>query len=145
MDKRINHIVQKLRQAKQIAQTTEVGKLFLTPIPSALPLETYIGRLLRETRVSTDTLVIALLWLQDLPITDWTVHRLFLVALVVAIKYNEDDYFINTDYAEIGGVSLGELNRMEAEFLHNLKQWRLFIDTTEDPTYKQLYLQMLLG
>jgi hypothetical protein len=35
----------------------------------------------------------------------------------LAIKYNEDDFYDNTFYSRVGGVSLQELNRFEFDFL----------------------------
>jgi len=35
----------------------------------------------------------------------------------LAIKYNEDDYYANTFYAKVGGISLEEMNQLEYEFL----------------------------
>ena len=36
---------------------------------------------------------------------------------MIAIKYNEDDYYANTFYAKVGGISLEEINQLEYEFL----------------------------
>ena len=35
----------------------------------------------------------------------------------MAIKYNEDDYYANTFYAKVGGISLDEINQLEYDFL----------------------------
>jgi hypothetical protein len=53
--------------------------------------------------------------------------RLILAGVVVAIKYNEDDYFSNSFYAKVGGISLNEINVLETEFI-NLITFKLFID-----------------
>ena len=36
---------------------------------------------------------------------------------MLAVKYNEDDYYANTFYAKVGGISLEELNQLEYDFL----------------------------
>jgi hypothetical protein len=46
----------------------------------------------------------------------------------MAIKYNEDDYYSNTFYAKVGGISLEEVNILEVEFLKMIK-YTLFIDS----------------
>ena len=33
--------------------------------------------------------------------------------MLLAIKYNEDDYYSNKYYARVGGISLCELNELE--------------------------------
>ena len=45
------------------------------------------------------------------------IHRLFLVAAVVATKYMDDFFYKNSYYANVGGVQLAVLNTLEAEFL----------------------------
>jgi hypothetical protein len=47
-----------------------------------------------------------------------------LAGVLLAIKYNEDDYYSNTFYAKVGGISLKEINVLELDFIvliqHNL-------------------------
>lgn len=40
-------------------------------------------------------------------------YRLLLTAVVVAIKFIEDQCFVNVHYAKVGGVTLSDLNQME--------------------------------
>lgn len=44
--------------------------------------------------------------------------------LILAIKFNEDDYFSNEFYAKVGGITNPEFNRLESETFklldHNL-------------------------
>ena len=47
--------------------------------------------------------------------------------MIIAIKYNEDDYFANEFYAKVGGVSKSEMDRLEYSFL-NLSQFNLFVN-----------------
>lgn len=37
--------------------------------------------------------------------------------MIVAIKYNEDDFFSNEFYSKVGGVSKKEIDNLEYEFL----------------------------
>jgi hypothetical protein len=54
----------------------------------------------------------------------------------MSIKYNEDDYYSNTFYAKVGGVSLQEINILEVEFMKMLK-YKFFIDEDLFNKYKQ--------
>ena len=36
---------------------------------------------------------------------------------MLAIKYNEDDYYSNKYYAKVGGINLDEINDLEYNFL----------------------------
>eukprot|EP00300_Choanocystis_sp_HF-7_P034100 c46636_g1_i1.p1 GENE.c46636_g1_i1~~c46636_g1_i1.p1 ORF type:complete len:317 (-),score=58.82 c46636_g1_i1:17-967(-) len=51
------------------------------------------------------------------PITQRTVHRIFLTCLVLAVKYIEDETLSNKDFAKVGCVTVAELNRMECDAL----------------------------
>lgn len=46
-----------------------------------------------------------------------SLHRLFLIGLVVATKYSEDKYYKNSYYAKIGGIQINDLNSLEKKFL----------------------------
>lgn len=54
----------------------------------------------------------------------------------MSIKYNEDDYYSNSFYAKVGGVSLQEINSLEVEFMKMLK-YTFFIDDELFNKYKQ--------
>jgi hypothetical protein len=47
--------------------------------------------------------------------------------MLLAIKYNEDDYYSNKYYARVGGISLCELNELEY-YLLILLEFDVFID-----------------
>lgn len=123
---------------------------FLTQQPAALSFTEYAQKLVDETACGAEVLVYVVAWIRglkekrpDLDISQWTIHRLFLAALVVAIKYASDFYWSNAEYASIGGISLRELNKLELLFAHDLMQWQLYVD--EETTLKDLYLQAVLG
>ena len=53
-------------------------------------------------------------------------YRLILSAMLVALKYNEDDYFNNEFYAKVGGVTKKEIDKLEYEFLIR-SEYKLFV------------------
>jgi len=53
-------------------------------------------------------------------------HKVFLTALMLAAKYNEDSHFLNDVYCRIGGVRLDQINDMEKQFLIQIG-YRLFV------------------
>jgi len=53
-----------------------------------------------------------------------TIHRLTLVGLVLAVKYHEDSHYSQAYYAQVGGVTLSELNALERKFVQIL-EWDL--------------------
>jgi hypothetical protein len=53
-------------------------------------------------------------------LTDLNVHRIFLVSFMVAHKMYNDFPFYNDFFAEVGGISTKELNKLELEFMLNM-------------------------
>lgn len=63
-------------------------------------------------------------------LNEGTIRALVLVASVIAIKYEEDDYYTNSYYAHVGGMSLAELNVLERLMLGSL-QFSVHISESE--------------
>ena len=55
---------------------------------------------------------------------------------MLAIKYNEDDYYSNKYYAKVGGINLDEINDLEYNFLI-LLNFDVFIDEDTYEKYKE--------
>lgn len=55
------------------------------------------------------------------------IYKLFFISLLVAIKFNEDDHYNNCFFAKVGGISIQELNMLEAEFC-KLIDFDFFVD-----------------
>jgi len=84
----------------------------------------YVQRIAKHSGASPCCLVAALLYLERarqlrpaLRLTSHTLQRLLLVAMMLATKYLEDECALNSRWAQIGGLTLRELNALEAEFL----------------------------
>jgi len=63
-----------------------------------------------------------------------------LTAALLAIKYNEDDFYSNTYYSKIGGVDLKEVNKLEEEFVKKI-EFKFWIDDDLFNKYKN-YLHL---
>jgi len=63
-----------------------------------------------------------------------------LVASLLAIKYNEDDFYSNTYYGKIGGINLDEVNKLEEEFVNKI-EFTFWIDNELYMKYKN-YLNL---
>lgn len=103
--------------------------------PPEISIYAYIKRLVDYAHVSSLALVhgiIYLSWLKKMRprfhISRLTIHRVLLVAILVATKYCDDVFEGNQLFARIGGLnSVQELNRLEVIFLDELLEWRLYI------------------
>jgi hypothetical protein len=86
----------------------------------------YLERIVRYTNLEESTLVLSLIYIDqlcsknDFILTPLNIHRVLFVSILCAIKYNEDDFYANTYYAKVAGISGIELNNLEYEFLKYL-------------------------
>ena len=64
-------------------------------------------------------------------------------SILIAIKYQEDDYYKLNYYAQIAGVSLKDLIKMERDFL-SLLDFSLFIDEDLFEKYKNGLIKKFL-
>ncbi|EZG44767.1 cyclin, partial [Gregarina niphandrodes] len=76
-----------------------------------ISLEAYISRLKKLFYCSSECFILALVYLDRLQelhdsvrVNCFNVHRLFLVALLVAVKFFDDVSFTNEYYAKVGGI-----------------------------------------
>lgn len=98
----------------------------------SIPIQTYLERVLKYTHIEESTLIIGLIYidriceLNDITLTELNVHRILFTSILLSIKFNEDDFYSNSYYAKVAGISLEEVNLAESEFL-NLCKFRLFV------------------
>ena len=102
-------------------------------IPS-ISIKDYLLRLSKYSKINESTIILILIYIDricnrnNFILTYYNIHKLILAAFVLAIKYNEDNYYSMIFYSKIGGVTLSELNNLEYEYLI-LINYNLFIQT----------------
>jgi len=105
---------------------------FSTKSPSKVTLQYFFGRIKKYTKIEKSTIIIILIYADRMCTTSGiilnphNIHRIILGCLLLAIKYNEDLYFTNEQYAKVGGVSIQELNDLEIYSIQ-LLNFNLFI------------------
>jgi len=105
-----------------------------------ISISNYIDRFNKFSECSESCYIAALIYLDRViqktkyKFTLCNIHRLYLAAMVLAIKFNEDKYYDNQCYAAIGGVDPNELRELEIEMLQ-LLDFRLFIPDFEYKKY----------
>ncbi len=101
----------------------------------------YLNRIIAYTEIEKNTLISSLIYIDEIdkkkPITEFNIHRIMFIAILISIKYNEDNVFKNDYYAKIAGVNLNEINKMEFEFI-NLLNFNVYIDPDVFENYKKL-------
>lgn len=101
--------------------------------PPPISILKYLTRIVKYARPEPSTIILALILIdtltesQNLQLTNLNIHRIILLSVVVAIKYNEDEFYSNSFYAKVGGITLKEFNVLEYKFLYSL-DFYIFID-----------------
>ncbi|ORX93869.1 cyclin-domain-containing protein [Basidiobolus meristosporus CBS 931.73] len=110
-------------------------------IPS-IDVHAYLTRILKYCPSTNDCLIAVVVYLerirskcrdkneQGLVIDPYNIHRLIIVAFVIATKFFSDIFYTNTRYAKVGGLAASELNSLELQFL-KLTEFNLNIDSEE--------------
>ena len=102
-------------------------------IPS-ISIKDYLLRLSKHSKVNESTIILVLIYIDRICnmnhffLTYYNIHKMILAAFILAIKYNEENYYSMIYYSKIGGVSLSELNYLESEYLI-LIGYKLFVQT----------------
>ena len=55
--------------------------------------------------------------LNNFIVNSYNVYKILFSSLIMAIKYNEDEFYDNKFYAKVGGLSLNEMNNLEINYL----------------------------
>ena len=88
-----------------------------------ISLYDYLIRIQTYAHLERNTLIATLIYIDRLCIigkislTYYNIHKILFAAILVSIKYNEDLFYNNKYYAEIGGILLKELNLIEHTFI----------------------------
>ena len=107
-------------------------KLFMLKKIPSITIRDYLLRLSKYSKISESTLIFILIYIDRLcqkykfKINYFNIYKLMLTSMVIAIKYNEDEFYSTEFYAKLGGITKVELNYMEYEFI-NLINFNLFI------------------
>jgi len=91
-----------------------------------------LKRIQTYTNIEKNTLILSLIYIDrickksKLILTYYNIHRIIFSAILISIKYNEDNYYNNKYYAEIAGIKLNELNSIEYNFI-KLCDFKIFV------------------
>ena len=100
-------------------------------IPS-VSIYDYLKRIQNYSLIEKNTLILSLIYIDRLCqlgkviLTYYNIHRIIFAAILISIKYNEDNFFDNKYYSEIAGIKLNELNLLEYTFM-KLCNFKMFV------------------
>ena len=72
--------------------------------------------------------------LNNFIVNSYNVYKILFSSLIMAIKYNEDEFYDNKFYAKVGGLSLIEMKNLEINYL-SLIDFKLYISEKVFDTY----------
>jgi len=112
-----------------------------------LSIGNYLARLHKYFCATNECYVLALVYMDrvskidpNLALSLMNAHRLLATCAMVAAKYNDDAYYSNSYYAKVGGLTLKELNMLEARLI-KLLDWKLLVSPEEYQLYHDLVCQ----
>ena len=100
----------------------QIPILFNSNLYLNISLYDYIIRIQKYSFIEKSTLVLALIYIDrfcklgKIMLTYYNIHRIIFIAVLIAIKYNEDKFFQNDYYAKIAGIPIDELKKLEYTF-----------------------------
>ena len=127
-----------LEDYKEIIKQQSKMAFSANSIPE-ISIKDYLIRIQTYSNIEKSTLIISLIYIDricensNLNLTYFNIHRILFTAVLMSIKYNEDNFYDNKFYAEIAGVKLKELNMIENNFT-DMIDFKYYVD---DETYEK--------
>ena len=106
---------------------------FMTKKRLNISIYDYLNHLYKYSETSEDIFIIMLIYIDRLKtnrkicLNYFNIYTLILVAFIIAIKFNYDEFFSLDFYAKLGGVSQKELVALEYDFT-TLLNFKFFVE-----------------
>ena len=107
---------------KEIIKTQSRQPFSANIIPSISIID-YLVRIQTYSNIEKSTLIVSLIYIDrfcnkaKITLTQYNIHRILFSAILLSIKYNEDNFYDNKYYSQIAGVKLKELKTLEYHFI----------------------------
>ena len=101
----------------------------------------YFSRIAKKTQCSDEVLILAVYYVSLLEqnygqiLNPYSIHKFILTSVLCGAKFYDDIYYNNGVYAQIGGILVPEMNRLEVEFL-SMIEFELYVD---ESIYSKIY------
>ncbi|EKX52424.1 hypothetical protein GUITHDRAFT_101596 [Guillardia theta CCMP2712] len=121
------------KKPHQLDSTSFIASFYGTPPP--ISAHAYIKRIYKYGGLSPCNLVVALVLIERLysimgenktdkkvyiPLRSTSFQRMYLTAAMISSKFEDGYYYSNAHWAEVAGIPLPELNRLELKFLFGI-------------------------
>jgi len=111
--------------------------------PPQITVKSYLYRIAKYSNCSEECFVLALIYIDRLTkhngnflVNSLNVHRLMITSIMLAAKFFDDQYYNNTYFGKVGGVSRMEINLLEIEFVFMIN-FNLHVETDMYNTYNR--------
>ncbi len=111
---------------------------FTIQMRPSISLLDYLRRIIKYLRMELSTLIISMIYIdrickEKIFLNEYNIHRVMLIAIYIAYKYNEDCIYDNKYLALVSGISNAEMILLEQDFLE-LIDFKLYVN---EETFKQ--------
>lgn len=121
----VDAVIQVLETYVSTTSTIQsINTNFHTSRPPNISIRNYLKRLEQYMKCTPESYIVALIYLDritakkpEIVLSNFCIHRLFLTALIISVKFYEDKYYKNSYYGKVGGIPGTEVNILEHEFL----------------------------
>lgn len=125
-------VLERLAESNAVSSETATVEepapsIFDAVAPPSITIRMYLRRIVEYVKCSGESIVMALVYIDRLierrafAVTALNVHRLLITSILLAAKCFDDEYYSNGFFAQVGGVSVEELNKLEMQFLFLLQ------------------------
>ena len=101
----------------------QIRQVFNANIIPSISIKDYLIRIQTYSNIERSTLIISLIYIDrfcnkaKVTLTQYNIHKILFTSILMAIKFNEDDFYDNKYYSKIAGVKSKELNVLEYDFI----------------------------
>ena len=130
-----------LKNYKELISKQKKLIFYSSDIPS-VSIQDYLYRIHSFSNVEDNTLILSLIYIDkicdisSIILSENNIYEILFTSILIAIKYNEDQYYDHKFYSKIAGVTPKELKKMESEFLRLIK-FELYVSKNLFEKYKR--------
>lgn len=120
------HVFARFENESRCCRSTADPEFYTEEVLPTISVEKYTLRCVKYLGCDWYTLMVAGVYMSRLVghyntrICPRVAKFVTLTALMIASKFMDDNHYDNTYYAQVGGISLGQLNRFERVFLEKI-------------------------
>lgn len=125
----------------------QTAKAFSGQVRPTISIHRYLERIFYNTDCSSCCYAIAFIYVDrflhlnpSVTIDSFNAHRFLITAILTSVKFMDGSNYGNPHFANMGGISVSEMNELEVDFLFGLR-----FNLNVKPTTYNGYCSFLLG